>query len=355
MACKTSVAFNILTDIYVIFPSSFTGTSDPSVWYYMGPEFITNSTRRTNIAKLVVSGSTIEKVGAEIDTVITVASNLNTNLRSFAAIPGNPIDGFWVYETKGNSPTVGRIHTLDADGTVLSVVTVQATTTSASRMSYNPYLGLLMIMNRISGSLSAFYYDPTDLSLVDTSSSVGTFSSNALPTHTSDGATWIGGENCVVRYTRTSADVFDYSGIVPGALFLEPAYIEANCDGSSLNVTIIDDVNQTYKYTVSSTGSFTASPCNLPGNESPGLLSSAFTSYDGTRQLYAGWDSTGIPVSIDSCGNIRYLRQLQRDDRRNSPRKWGLNNNPTSRQHSLRKAPGTNTYLKDDLLVDCGC
>lgn len=67
-----------------------------------------------------------------------------------------------------------------------------------------------------------------------------------------------------------------------------------------------------------------------------------------------GGDGYASSVGVTSCG-IKYLRQLQRDDRRNTPRKWGLNNNPTSRQHSLRKAPGSNTYLKDDLLVDCGC
>jgi hypothetical protein len=69
---------------------------------------------------------------------------------------------------------------------------------------------------------------------------------------------------------------------------------------------------------------------------------------------YAG-DGAASVMQVLSCKAVKYLRQLQRDDRRNTPRKWGQNNNPTSRQHSLRKAPGSNTYLKDDLLVGCGC
>lgn len=55
------------------------------------------------------------------------------------------------------------------------------------------------------------------------------------------------------------------------------------------------------------------------------------------------------------CNRLRPLRQRQRDDSFNAPRAYGSHNNATSRQHSLRAAPGSNTYLKDDLLVGCDC
>lgn len=80
------------------------------------------------------------------------------------------------------------------------------------------------------------------------------------------------------------------------------------------------------------------------------------TVYEGASVTSGGIQAAEHWALFDGCcGRLRALRQKQRDDSFNAPRKWGLNNNPTSRQHSLRKAPGSNTYLKDDLLVDCGC
>jgi hypothetical protein len=69
-----------------------------------------------------------------------------------------------------------------------------------------------------------------------------------------------------------------------------------------------------------------------------------------------GGDGFASSVSIVTCQvRIPKVRQLQRDDSLNAPRAYGGHNSPTSRQYSLRAWPGSNTYLKDDLLVDCGC
>lgn len=361
MACRTSIAFDYLEITFLSARWLLTGTSDPNVWYGMGVEYVSPSVRRTYIHKFVVSETNIIPDGSPLVTDITVASNVNTELRSISAIPGDPISGFWIYEVKGGTPSTARIHTLDTSGAVVDVETIHANAIFSGRMNYNPYLELLTVSNRISGgSYTVYYYDPSDLSLVASSATSGGLSAqNGQLYHTADGATWVGTDYSMSRFTPGSAaQTFYYTDIDPDFAY-DYQYMEPNCGGSSIGFTVTDSsyVIRDF-YDVSASGVFSPSACNTNFGGDGGANYYRMPSYDGTRLGGTFWDSGGLPFYIEECPSGRKripLRQKQRDDYFNTPRNRGPHNAPTSRQASLRSSPGSNTYLMERALEGCGC
>lgn len=124
--------------------------------------------------------------------------------------------------------------------------------------------------------------------------------------------------------------------------------IDIGFDCTSTDLTVYDDVSgETNRF--SSAGASTSTSCIKEGE----------LAHNGTDLLIdegGVGDGATTQIQVVSCASIlKPLRQKQRDDQFNAPRAWGGHNNPTSRQHSLRASAGNNTYLKDDLLVGCGC
>lgn len=82
-------------------------------------------------------------------------------------------------------------------------------------------------------------------------------------------------------------------------------------------------------------------------------------SRDGKTLMTNSWfvgDGAGTEVHLLSCSPptvTRYLRQRQRNDRKNAPRTGRANNQPTSLQHSVRSSRSGNFYMRER--VPCGC
>lgn len=178
--------------------------------------------------------------------------------------------------------------------------------------------------------------------------------------------------------------LYDSEHMTKGYNFLSPSPTEGvpsgdmrigiGCNGKDLLIGMMTGENEwdkklthVWKYSFDQVYEHTMNPENgtvdfsdVPPQFTPdGCAINGRISHDGrsllTQETYVG-DGAYAYFSVSACTpseEIKYLRQRQRNDRRNAPRVGRANNQPTSLQHSLRSSRSGNFYMRER--VPCGC